>query len=166
MKVDVGALEALEVADRLPVDLERSLEPLNILQRGAHSGVAGKPDLEKYAGALEVVNTSRGRNHVPRRPCKGVDNELRCGAGDAGTFAGPHLDKAHFTQMQQRLTDRGASDTELTHEVPLGRETVGYGQFSLADHSLEVFCDLVGKLPLFDLNPNHLAYLLYQHTMP
>ena len=68
VEVHVRALEARQVADRLPVDFERLLEAFDILRGGIHSGVAGKPDLEKQARTLEIVNPARGRNHVPRRP--------------------------------------------------------------------------------------------------
>ena len=133
-----------------------------ILGRSVQRRVAGEPDLEEDAGVLEIADAIGSGKHVPGRAGERIDDEPGRRARHPGALARAHLDKPHLAQMQQRFAHRWPADAEVTHEVALGRQPVGFRKIPVAYHLLEMMCDLVGQFTRLYLPTTHLAYLLYQ----
>jgi hypothetical protein len=67
VEIDIGALEALQIADRLAVRFQRILEILQILACSVERRVAGKPSLEENRG-VGLVTRARSPERTSTSP--------------------------------------------------------------------------------------------------
>ena len=97
---DVGLLKAIEVAGRLAIILQRSLEVGNIFFCREVGGVADKTNFEEGASRPELFHAIGSGKHMPRCARQCVDNQLRCWPGHPSAFARTKLDDHHLAEME------------------------------------------------------------------
>ncbi len=159
VEADIGLLEALEVADRLPVGGERGFEIRQVLLGGMRRGIAGKAGFEEAARALEILHPARCGEHVPGRAGQGADHELRRRLRHPRPLPRPELHQPHLPQMEQRLADGGATDPELPHQVAFGWQEVRRRVGAVLDHALQMLRHVLVQLAAPDRHRSHLVYL-------
>ena len=164
VEIDIGALEALEIADRLAVCLERLRETLPY-PRASRSAPRGGPARPRRRCGR---SGSRGRRPAPTIMCRAGPasaSMTNCGVGRVTRARSPELTST--SPILLRCNNASRIDGRPTPNCRMSSRSDGSRSASasspVTDHLLEMIRHLVGQLPLLDLNPNHLAYLLYQH---
>jgi hypothetical protein len=165
VKGHVGAFEARDVMDSLPVGIECSRQFLQILFAGMLGGVAGEADFEEGAGILELAHAIGLGQQMARGAGEAFDDRLGRGPRDLGAFTGANFDHAHLLQMKKGLAYRWPADPELGHEIALRGQLVARRKIRIPDHLLQAGSDVLVKSTPFDGGIAHLVYLSY-HCAP
>ena len=139
---DVGALEGVEIVERLEIGGESALELFEVFGGRVLSRIARQADLEEGACLLEVPHAIGRRQQMPRRPGQRFEDDLGGRLRHARALAVADGHQPHFLQREQRLAHRRPADSELLHQIALRRQLVAGRVLALLDHRLEAARDL------------------------